>query len=217
MAAGSTGIVICQNAGTSILTDADGICQSQSVAAGASFTMNGSALSGGVFNNPGWGYKVTVVSAGNDTGKSFIFAGKFCDSASAGEYSQTITVTGANAGTATSALYATQVTGVRVDTATAGAVTIGLAADSTGAPVGLPHGSLYQVNYGGTFGGATIQVKKYHALTSAWLPFGTEAGEASATVKNYELPTGTTVKAFITTGSSTSAIGIDAEIIAKQR
>jgi hypothetical protein len=213
----STGIIICQNAGTSVLADDDGICQSQSVAAGASFTMNGSALSGGVFSNPGWGYKVKVTSAGNDLNKSFIFAGKFWDSASAGSYSETMTVTGANASSATSSLYATQITGVRVDTATAGAVTIGLAADSVGVPVGLNYGSLYQVNYGGTFAGATIQVKKYHALSASWLPFGTETGEASATVKNYELPAGTTVKAFVTLGSATSAIYIDAEIIAKQR
>ena len=211
----TTGIVVCQMAGTTQADD-NGICQAQSLAAGASATLNGSLVSGGTWDNYGWGYKVKVSGAADESGTTFIIAGKFYASNSAGNFSETITLVG-GAVSATSALYATRVTGMRVDSATAGAVTLGLAADACGIPVGLPYGSLYQANYGGTFGGATIQVKKYNALNQEWLPFGTETGETAATVKNYEVPAATVVKAFGTTLSTTSSIGIDFEIIAKQR
>lgn len=211
-----TGIIIAKLAGTT-LTDPNGIATAQTITAGASFVINGSLTTGGQWVNEGWGYKVEALSSGNDNGKKLIVYGKFWASDSVGAYSTDTTITLANAGTAYSGLYATEITGATMGTASAGTVQIGLDDTSVGVPVGLKHGSLYQANYGGTFGGATIQVKKYSALNNEWLPFGTETGEVSATVKNYELPAGTTLKAFLTTGSSTTAIGIDFEPINKQR
>jgi hypothetical protein len=214
MAAG--GIVIAQYAGTT-LADADGIAAGQSIAAGGSFTLNGSLVVGGEWSNEGWGYKVTAVSAGNDTGKTLYLTGRFYTSNSVGGYTDSATVTLANAGTATSTVYATRITAARVETATASSVTIGLAADGSGVPVGLNHGTLYQISGGGTFGGATVQVKRYFDLTDEWLAFGTETGDTAAFCRNYEIPAGTTMKAFLTTGSTTTALGIKAEIISKQK
>ena len=209
------GIIICKAAGTTYASDT-AIAFGQSVAAGGSFAINGSLAVGGAWSNEGWGYKVKVVSAGNDSGKTLHIAGKFASDTAVG-YTDTITVTMANASSATSSEYAFAITGARVATATASSVTIGLADDSSGGPIGLNHGSLYQITAGGTFAGATIQVKKYDDLNAEWVAFGTETGDTAAYCRNYEVPVGTIVKGFLTSGSTTTAIGIKAEAINKQR
>lgn len=211
----STGIVICQYAGTT-LADNNGISTAASAVAGTAISINGSLTSGGAYLNPGWGMKVEAFTSGDSTGVNLILGGKFFTSNSVGAYSETITVA-LGAATVTSAEYATEIRSARVDSNTVGTLRIGLAADGYGVPVGINHGSLIQLNYGGTFGGATVQVKKYNSLNGEWLPFGTETGEASATVKNYEIPVGTTLKAFVSNASTTTSIGIDAEVISKQR
>ena len=43
--------------------------------------------------------------------------------------------------------------------------------------------------------------------------FGGETGETAATVINYQINAGATLKAFLTTGSTTTAIGISADTI----
>lgn len=212
----ASGIIIAKNAGTSLANDV-GICTGQSIAAGASFTLDGSLVVGGMFDNEGWGYKIKAVSAGNDTGKTLTLAGRFYASNAAGDYTETTTVTLGNATSVTSALYATRITGARMATATASSVTIGLAADGSGVPVRLSHGSLYQMTYAATFAGGTIQIKGYDELSSEFVAFGTETGETAATKKNYELPQGEIVKAFLSGASTTTAINVQAKIINKQK
>lgn len=210
-------IIICKRAG-STLVDVDGIAQSQSISTGGgSFTLNGSLTVAGVYDNPGWGHKVDIFCSGNNTGKDMILGGRFFDSTSVGSYVDTITVALGNAATVTSAEYAVKITSARMDTASAGSITIGLSTVTLGAPIGLDYGSLYGVKYGGTFGGATVQLKGYDVLNAAWIPFGTETGETTATIKNYELPAGTVIRAELSSTSPTTSIGVSAEIINKQR
>ena len=206
----ASGIILAQYAGSSILADDDGICRGQSATASAkTLTINGSLTSGGVWTNPGWGYKVKVVSAGNDTGKTITVAGKFYASNSVGGYVESIQIALGNATSVTSSLYATEITSVVAATITASSITLGLAADGSAVPVGLNHGALYQITYGGTFAGSTAQIKKYHSLTDEWIAVGSAA--TSAMVENVHLPAGSAVKCFVTTGSTTSSLGIMAE------
>lgn len=210
-------IIVCKRAGTT-LVDLNGICQSQSISAGGgSFTINGSLTVQGKYVNEGWGHKVDIFGAGNNTGKDVILGGKFFESTSAGAYLETITVALGNNATVTSAEYAVEITSARMTTISAGSLVIGLSSICMGMPVTLNHGSLYQAKIGGTFGGATIQLKGYDALNAQWSPFGTETGETTATIKNYELPTGSVVRAELTNGSTTTSLGVSFEIINKQK
>jgi hypothetical protein len=210
-------IIVCKRAGTTLF-DADGIATSQTIAAGgAAFAIDGALIVNGKYENPGWGHKVTVKGSGSNTGKDVILAGKFFESTSVGAYIETITVAMSGSATVASAEYAVEITGARMTTSSAGSIIIGLDSVTLGAPVTLNHGSLYQAKYGGTFGGATVQVKGYDALNAQWSPFGTETGETAATIKNYEIPAGSVVRAELTNGSSTTAIGVSFEIINKQK
>lgn len=102
--------------------DADGICASQTPAAGGeqSLTINGALASDGAVTLTS-AHKVDITSAGNDSGRTFTIVGK-------GERDITVTeqVTGANAGTATSTNYFSSITSITVDDDTAGAVTVGV-------------------------------------------------------------------------------------------
>jgi hypothetical protein len=210
-------IIVCKRAGTT-LVDLNGIATSQTIAAGGgSFTLDGSLTVQGKYVNEGWGHKVDAFGAGNNTGKDLILAGKFFESTSVGAYLDTITVALGNNATVTSAEYAVEITGARMTTISAGSIVIGLSTITLGAPVTLNHGTLYGGKIGGTFGGATIQIKAYDALNNQWSRFGTEAGETAATIKNYEVPVGTVVRAELTNGSTTTSIGVSFEIINKQK
>ncbi len=210
-------IIVCKRAGTT-LADPDGIATSQTIAAGGgSFTLDGSLTVGGKYENPGWGHKVIAFSAGNNTGKEIILGGKFFFSVSAGNYYETITLALGNNATVTTTEFAVEITSARMETISAGSIMIGLSTVTLGAPVHLPYGSLYQAKYGGTFGGATVQLKAYDVLNDQWSAFGTETGETAATIKNYELPAGSVVHAELTNGSTTTSIGVSLEIINKQR
>lgn len=209
------GIILAKNAGAAYGDD-DGICASQSISAAAhTLTINGSLTSGGAWANPGWGFKIKAVSAGNDTGKNLILTGKFYASDSVGAYSTEATIALGSVTSASTALYATELTKIVASTLTAGSITVGInAADGgSGIPVGVNHGSMYSVNYGGTFGGAKVQIKKYFDVTNEWLPFSGETGETTGTIKNYQINTGATLKAFLTSGSTTTALAISADTI----
>jgi hypothetical protein len=113
-----------------INVDADGICASQTPAAGGvqSLTIAGALTSGGAFHvNDTAGYsagiagvQIGVTSAGNDTGRTFTVTGTDENGNAVVE-----AITGASGGTAESATYWRTVTGITTDNNTAGAVTVG--------------------------------------------------------------------------------------------
>lgn len=111
--------------------DADGICQSQTPAGGGvqALTINGALSSGGVATL-GYNRKVTITSAGNDSGRTFTITGT-------DENDTVITedITGPNTTTVTGTKDFKTVIDVDVDDNTAGAITVGAAA-STGDVVG---------------------------------------------------------------------------------
>jgi len=206
-----SGILIAQLAGTT-LADDDGICQSQSIVAG-DLTMNGSLLSGGVWENLGYGYKPKIVASGDASGVTFTLSGKFYASASVGEYTTTLAVTGPNATSATAGSYAVRIDGVSVDSGAAGVVTVGLSGTSLGAPVNLPYSSLWQFRQGRTFGGASVAVDLYDADIGAWI--GVVAATAAAGLTNVELPANTVVRPTLTDASTTTALTVVALPIQK--
>lgn len=106
-----------------LANDADGICASQTPAAGGeqSLTIAGALASGGVAtttNNTA--QPVTITAVGNESARTFTVTGADPDGKSVSE-----TVTGPNATTATTIGYFQTVTAVTVDDDTAGAITVG--------------------------------------------------------------------------------------------
>lgn len=208
-----SGIVLAKNAGQAYADD-DGICAGQSATAGAlTLTINGSLASGGAWSNAGWGYKIKAVSSGNDSANSLTITGLFYASDSVGAATNTVVLDLGNATSVSTSLFAVRIDSIVAATITAGSITVGPTGEGSGVPVPMAQGSLYSVTYGGTFGGAKVQVKKYHDLTSEWVAFDGETGETAATVLNYQINAGATLKTFITTGSTTTALGISADII----
>lgn len=117
-------------AGLAAVTDADGICQSQTPAAdqdgfaasqtpvaAGNLTLNGALTSGGAYS--GLGRIVTITSAADDSGRTFTVTGTARDGSTSED------ITGANAGTATGTQFWTSITSIAVDAATAGAVQAG--------------------------------------------------------------------------------------------
>lgn len=104
--------------------DADGISLSQSPVGAVNFTLNGAAVSGGVATM-GAAQKITVTSAGADTGRTFTITGTDAN----GE-AQTEGLTGASGAAATSAKFYKTVTSIATDATTAGAITAGFTAVS---------------------------------------------------------------------------------------
>lgn len=102
--------------------DADGIAQSQTLAAGGaqSLTLNGALVTGGVFRADFGGRRIGIASVGNDSARTFTVTGTDPDG-----YALTEAVTGANAGTAESTEYFATVSSVTVDDDTAAAVAVG--------------------------------------------------------------------------------------------
>lgn len=208
-----SGIILAKNAGQAYADD-NGICAGQSVTAGnLTLTINGSLAVGGVWENPGWGFKIKATSSGNDSANNLTITGLFYASDSVGDVTNTVVLGLGNATSVATTLFATYISKIVAATITAGSITVGPTGEGSGVPVGMKYGSLYSVNYGGTFGGATVQVKKYHPLTNQWIAFDGETGETAATVLNYQVNGGATLKTFITSGSTTTAIGVSADII----
>lgn len=103
--------------------DADGVCQSQTPAAGGeqNLTINGAQASGGVASFTAARF-VTITSSGADSGRTFTITGTDVNG-----NAQTETITGPATTTVTGTLYFRTVTVVTVDDDTAGAITVGMA------------------------------------------------------------------------------------------
>jgi hypothetical protein len=105
--------------------DADGVCQSQTPAAGGvqDLTINGALSSGGVATFTA-ARLITIASASDDSGRTFTVTGTDVNG-----NAQTETIAGP-ATTVTGTLYFRTVTQVTVDDDTAGAITVGMANDA---------------------------------------------------------------------------------------
>jgi len=105
--------------------DADGVCQSQTPAAGGeqNLTINGALSSGGVATFIA-ARLITIASASDDSGRTFTITGTDVNGDA-----QTETIAGP-ATTVTGTLYFRTVTQVTVDDNTAGAITVGMANDA---------------------------------------------------------------------------------------
>ena len=104
---------------STLSNDADGICASQSAAGAGALTLDGALVSGGIATIAE-AQKVTVTSAGNDSGITFTVAGKDADGVTISD-----TFAGGNTTTASSTYYFKSVTGVSASAATASTVTVG--------------------------------------------------------------------------------------------
>jgi hypothetical protein len=105
--------------------DADGVCQSQTPAAGGSqdLTINGAQASGGVASFDA-GRLITIASASDDSARTFTITGTDVNGDA-----QTEVIAGP-ATTVTGTKYFKTVTTVNVDDDTAGAITVGMSADA---------------------------------------------------------------------------------------
>jgi hypothetical protein len=107
-----------------VALDADGISTAASVGNNAALTIGGALASGGSVTNAS-GRQVTILSAGNDSGISFTVVGTDVNGSALSE-----TVTGANAGTATSSGYFKTVTSITAVGNPAGNVSAGINANA---------------------------------------------------------------------------------------
>jgi len=112
-------------AADTVAADADGVCQSQTPAAGGeqALTINGAQASGGVATFVA-ARLITIASASDDSARTFTVTGTDVNG-----NVQTETIAGP-ATTVTGTLYFRTVTEVLVDDDTAGAITVGMANDS---------------------------------------------------------------------------------------
>lgn len=104
--------------------DADGISTSQTPGAAGNLTITGALASGGVATL-GYGRKVTITSAGNDSGRTFTVTGT-----DENGNAQTESITGPNIGTSTGTKNFLTVTQIAIDAAAAGAITAGATVQS---------------------------------------------------------------------------------------
>lgn len=102
------------------VTDADGICQSQTPGGAGNLTINGALAVSGVVTLTS-SQRVTITSAGNDSGRTYTITGT-------NRYGAVISsaITGPNATTVTGALNFKTITQVAIDGAAAGANTVGV-------------------------------------------------------------------------------------------
>ena len=112
-------------AADTVAADADGVCQSQTPAAGGeqALTINGAQASGGVATFVA-ARLITIASASDDSGRTFTVTGTDVNG-----NAQSETIAGP-ATTVTGTLYFRTVTEVLVDENTAGAITVGMANNS---------------------------------------------------------------------------------------
>lgn len=106
--------------------NADGVCESQTPAAGGSqdLSIDGAQTSGGVATFTA-ARLITITCAGSDSGRTFTVVGTDVHGDA-----QTETISGADAGSSTSTGYFRTVTTVSVDDDTDGAVTVGMSNDA---------------------------------------------------------------------------------------
>lgn len=110
---------------------ANAICLSQTPGAAGALTINGGAAVNGVATNTA-ATQVTITSAGNDSGKTFVITGT---DASGNALSESIT--GPNIATVTSVNFYLTVTSLTISAAAAGAITSGFNAVGVTAPLPL--------------------------------------------------------------------------------
>jgi hypothetical protein len=103
-----------------VALDADGISVAAAVGNNAALTIGGALASGGSVTNAS-GRQVTILSAGNDSSKSFTVVGTDVNGSALTE-----SVTGANAGTATSSGYFKTITSITAVGNPAGNVSAGI-------------------------------------------------------------------------------------------
>lgn len=118
---------------------ANSICLSQTPAGAGALTLNGALVSGGVATLavPS---RITIASAGNDSGKTFVVAGTDHSGNAITE-----TITGPNTATVTSILTYKTVTSVTISAAAAGAITVGNAQSGASPAVALDPWAFPQV------------------------------------------------------------------------
>lgn len=157
-------------------TDADGIAQSQTPAAGGvqSLTINGALASGGTvtFSQP---QHVTITSVADESARTFTVTGT-------DRYAAPLTeeITGANAGVAVGAANFATVTGITTDNDTTGAVTAGVNGTCESQWVILNYrNSTVGTHFSGELSsGATMTFMVQHTLND---PFDPAFSETSAT------------------------------------
>lgn len=116
---------------TGLSNDADGYAASQSLAGAGALTLGGALTSGGVGSSTA-AQPVTITSAADDSGMTFTVTGTY------GNRTQTETIAGANATTATTTQYFDTVTSITGSAATAGNVTAGPVSSNGGASKIIP-------------------------------------------------------------------------------
>jgi hypothetical protein len=105
-----------------IPVDADGIAAAQAVAGAGNLTLAGALTSGGTWTaSDGLARKITITSAGDDSGDTFTITGTDAEGRA-----QTEVVTGANTSTAMSTKYFKTVTSIADSGAAAGNVSAGI-------------------------------------------------------------------------------------------
>ena len=104
--------------------DTDGICASQTPLAAGNLTIAGALASGGSVTL-NYGHLIKVACAGADAARTFTITGTDCNGIALTE-----DVSGSGSSTTSSTKYFKTVTQVAVDAATAGAITVGVNADS---------------------------------------------------------------------------------------
>lgn len=205
----ASGIIIALNA--TVTADDDGICQAQTA---KTLTINGSLTSGGAYSaGTNWGQKVKITSAADESGKTFDLTGVFFASDTVSDYTTTMSLTGPNASSVTSSLYAASISAIVASTITASSITVGTVADGASLPQITKLGSLYQGVYGGTFGGASLEAQRYQADMAQWVAL--DSAQTAAAVRNYELPAGTSVRLVPSSMSTTSQVSVVLEPINK--
>ena len=135
-----------------VALDADGISTAASVGNNAALTIGGALASGGSVTNAS-GRQVTILSAGNDSSKSFTVVGTDVNGSALTE-----SVTGANAGTATSSGYFLTIASITAVGNPAGNVSAGINANAVGVVfAGRTRLKGYTVVSGGTAGIVSVR------------------------------------------------------------
>ena len=118
---------------------ANSICLSQTPSSAGALTENGALVSGGVATLavPA---RITITSAGNDSGKTFVVVGT--DAAGS---AITETITGPNTAAVTSLLSYKTVSSITISAAAAGAITVGNAQSGASTPIALDSWAFPQV------------------------------------------------------------------------
>jgi hypothetical protein len=196
--------------------DADGICASQTPAAAGNLTLDGALVDGGIAHcGKGFAPGVTITSDDDDSGVDFTITGTSVDATTGIRTpGDTEVITGPNATAVTTTKYFESVTGVSIDGAGTGSITVGVNATSVFAAVPLTTASLYQFRIGGTFGSGTVQLQIYDHLMAESINFGDAA--TAAAVFNAEVPVQTYIKGGIS-GATGETINILAYPICKTK